>query len=183
MGNYNKTVIQYHNSYANTQNGDVIAKNISSIYYYNTNTTITCFNDTTYSSGLVTNSSLQCGSGDQGLSDIEETPFTAVNVSSLSYLVFNNTVTYDGAETIAGRSCDDFIISNATASNLQFNYSVFNLCIDTQYGVPLYFNETDVIGGVPSSFVFTATAVSTNVPSSEFVIPQQYLNSIQQSII
>jgi hypothetical protein len=97
--------------------------------------------------------------------------------------VFNNTVTYSGSKSIAGRNCDDFIISNATGANLQSNYSVFNLCIDTQYGVPLYFNETDVTNGVPGSFAFTATSVSTDVPSSEFVIPQQYINAIPHSII
>jgi hypothetical protein len=183
MGNYNKTVSTSMVTYTNSKNGVVIAKNVSSLYYYNTNTTIICFNDTSYSSTLVTNSSLQCGSGDQGESFIEETPFTAVNVSSLAYLVFNTTVTYDGAKSIAGRNCDDFIISNATGSNLESNYSVFNLCIDTQYGVPLYFNETDITRGVPSSFTFTATSVSADVSSSEFVIPQQYLNAVPHSII
>lgn len=183
LGDYNKTVDTSIVAYTNTENGDVIAKNVSGIYYYNTNTTLTCFNNTAYSSGLVTNSSLQCGSGDQGLNYIEETPYTAVNVSDLSYLVFNNTVTYGGTKTIAGRSCDDFIISNATSSNLESNYTVFNICVDTQYGVLLYLNDTDVTGGIPSSFEFTATAVSTNVPASAFVVPQQYLSAIQNPII
>ncbi len=110
MGNYNKTVTTGIVAYTNANNGEVITKNVSSVYYYNTNTTVTCFNDTTYSAGLVTNSSLQCGTGDQGLSYIEETPFTAVNVSSLSYLAFNNTLTYGGVKTIAGRSCDYLIV-------------------------------------------------------------------------
>jgi hypothetical protein len=183
LGDYNKTVITGTVAYTNAKNGTVIAKNMSSVYYYNTNTTVTCFNDTTYSSASVTNSSLQCASGDQGLSYLEETPFTAANVSALSYLVFNNTVTYSGTRSIAGRECDYFIISNETASNLQSNYTVYDLCIDTQYGIPLYVNATDVVGGVPSSFGFTATAVSANVSGSEFVIPQQYLSSISHSII
>ncbi len=177
LGSYNKTVMTSITAYADSKNGDVLEKNVSSIYYYNTNTTLICFNYTEYSMGQVTNSSLQCGSGDQGQNYIEETPFTAVNVSMLSYLVFNNTVTNNGARTIAGRGCDDFIISNATSSNLHSNYSVFNLCIDRQYGIPLYFNETDVTGGVPASFDFIATNVSTSVPSSEFIIPPQYLKA------
>jgi hypothetical protein len=183
LGNYNKTVITDTVTYTNSKSGAAIAKNVSSVYYYDTNATVTCFNDTTYSSELVTNSSLQCGSGDQGQNYIEETPYTAVNVSSLAYLVFNNTVTYSGAKSIAGSNCDDFIISNATSANLQSNYSVFNLCIDTHYGVPLYFNDTDVVKGVPSSFGLTATAVSASVSASEFVIPQQYLNAMPKSII
>ena len=182
LGNYNKSVLSDVISYTNTQNGDVILKNVSQLYYYNTNTTVTCYNDTTYSSGLITNSSLQCANGDQGQSYLEETPFTAANVSLLSYLVFNNSVTYSGTKSFAGRSCDNFIISNGTSTNLQSNYSVFDICVDTQYGVPLYFNETDIIGGVPSSETFMATMVSSNVPSSEFVIPQAYLNSIQSGI-
>jgi hypothetical protein len=117
------------------------------------------------------------------MSFIEATPYTAVNVSSLSYLVFNSTVSYTGTKTIAGRGCDNFIISNATASNLQSNYSIFNICLDNQYGIPLYLNQTVVSGGIPSSFAVTATAVSANASSSEFVIPQQYLNAIPKSII
>ncbi len=156
---------------------------MSGTYYYNTNTTLTCFNDTTYSAGLVTNSSLQCGSGDQGMSFMEATPYTAVNVSSLSYLVFNSTVSDAGAKTIGGRGCEDFIISNATTANLQSNYSVFNICLDNQYGIPLYLNQTVVSGGIPSSFAVMATAVSANASSSEFVIPQQYLNAVPKSII
>ncbi len=183
MGNYNRTVITGIVAYTNSKNGVLLAKNVSSVYYYHTNATVTCFNDTTYSSPIGTNSSLQCGSGDQGLSYLEQTPFTAANVSSLSYLVINTTVTYSGTKSIAGRSCDDFIISNATASNLQSNYTVYTMCIDTQYGMPLYFNATEVAGGVPNSFAFTATAVSTSVPAAEFVIPPQYLSTISHSII
>lgn len=183
LGSYNRSAITSIATYTNSKNGEVIAKNVSSLYYYNTNTTLICFNDTTYSSGLITNSSLKCANGDQGLSYIEETPFTAANVSVLGYLVFNATITYGGIKTIDGRSCDSFIISNATSANLQSNYSVFNLCLDTQYGIPLYFNQTDVVGGVPSSFVITATAFSLNASRSEFVILQQYLNAIRHSII
>jgi len=192
LNNYNKTIYRNEIAYTNSANGEVMAENLSYLYYYSpdniTNSSmagkqVTCINETAYSAGLVTNSSLQCGYGDQGNSYLEETPFTAVNVSSLSYLVFNNTVTYSGIRTIAGRSCDNFIITNATASNIQSNYSVFDFCVDRQYGVPLYYNQTYVTGGVPSSFSFTATLVSTNVTGADFAIPQSYLNTIQKSII
>lgn len=183
LGNYNRTAIINISAYTNSKNGDIIEESINDTYYYNTNTTVTCFNDTSSTSGLVTNSSLGCANGDQGLSYLEETPFTALNVSALGYLVFNSTVTYGGIKTIAGRSCDSFIISNATTANLESNYSVFNLCLDTQYGVPLYLNQTDVVSGLQSSFSFTAKAVAANVTSSDFVIPQSYLNTIQKSII
>jgi hypothetical protein len=183
LGNYNATSIISVVAYKNSKSGVAIAKNVSEIYYYSTNATITCFNDTSYSSTLIANASLQCASGDQGQSYLEETPFTAVNVSSLSYLVFNNTVTYGGTKKIAGRGCDDFVISNATASNLRSNYTIFNLCIDTQYGIPLYLNDTTVVNGLPSSFAFTATAVSAAVTSSELAIPPQYLNAVPKSII
>jgi hypothetical protein len=183
MGNYNKTVITQITAYTNAGNGQDISKNVNITYYYNTNQTVTCFNSTSYSAGIISNTSVACGDGDQGMSYLEETPFTAANVSGLSYLVFNSTVSYTGVKTIAGRSCDNFIISNATASNLQSNYTVFGLCIDTQYGVPLYFNETEVTGGIPSSFSLSATSLTTNVSSSEFVIPSSYLSTIQGSII
>jgi len=177
MGDYNKTVISSTVEFGNL-------RNVNSTYYYDTNTTVTCFNDTAYSGAQMTNSSLQCFSGDQGLSYLEETPFTAANVSALSYhLVFNNTVTYEGTKSMAGRDCDYFVISNATGANLRSNYSVFDLCIDPQYGIPLYLNETYVSAGVPSSIAFIATAVSANVSGSEFVIPQQYLNALPKSII
>ncbi len=177
LGNENRTAVTGIIAYTNARNGDVLAKNVTGTYYYNTNTTLICFNDTSYSSVLVTNSSLQCGSGDQGLSFMEQTPYTAVNVSSLSYLIFNTSVSYVGTKSVIGRSCDDFIISNATGANLESNYSVFNICVDRQYGIPLYFNETDVSYGIPSSFAITATAVSTNVTSQDMVIPSQYISA------
>jgi hypothetical protein len=114
---------------------------------------------------------------------MEESPFTAANVSSLSYLVFNATVEFEGPKSIAGRSCDDFVISNETASNEQSDYIVFNLCIDSQYGVPLYFNETEVYQGVPYAAAATATSVSTDVTGSDFTIPQQYLNAVPRAIV
>jgi hypothetical protein len=183
LGNYNVTSIASVVAYTNTKSKVVIEKNVSEIYYYDTNTTLTCFNDTSYSSTLIANASLQCAFGDQGLSYLEESPFTAVNVSSLSYLVFNNTVTYGGTRRIAGRGCDDFVISNETASNLRSNYTIFNFCIDSQYGIPLYINDTTVVNGIPSSFAFAATAVSVNVTGSELAIPRQYLNAVPKSII
>ncbi len=183
LGEYNRTDIASVVAYTDKESNAMIAKNVSSVYYYGSNTTVTCFNDTDYSSSSITNSSLQCGTGDQGLSYLEQTPFTAANVSELSYLVFNNTVTYSGTRSIAGRSCDNFIISNETPSNLQENYTVYGFCIDKQYGIPLYFNATEVVGGAPSSFAFTATEVSANVSASELVVPQQYLKAIPHSII
>lgn len=183
MGDYNRSALTTIVDYTDSKNGDVIEKNISSIYYYKTNVTVTCFNDTVYTSGPLTNSSLACANGDQGLSFLEQTPFTAANVSGLSTLIFNSTISYGGIKTIAGRSCDSFIISNATTANLQSNYSVYGMCVDTQYGILLYLNQTDVVGGAPSSFTFTATAVSTDVSGSELVIPQQYLSAIPKSII
>lgn len=182
MGNYNKTVIASIVTDSNAKTGEIIAKNASYVYYYNTNTTLTCFNETIYSAS-VSNSSLDCGSGDQGLDYIEEAPFTAANVSSLSYLALNNTVTYQGIRSIAGRNCDNFIISNETGSNLESNYTVFDMCVDRQYGILLYINETEVSNGLPSSFVMTAVSVSPYVNASEFVIPQRYLNAKSSSII
>lgn len=183
LGNENRTTITGIVAYTNENNSEQISKNVSSLYYYNTNETVLCYNDTTYTAGLVDNSTLECGTGDQGLSYIEDTPFTAANVSSLSYLVYNNSVSYGGTKTIAGRTCDSFVISNETGANLESNYSVFDLCLDTQYGVPLYMNETDVVYGTPSSFSFTATGLSTNVTASEMTIPQAYINAIPKSII
>ena len=182
LDNYNRTTITSITTYANSKTGAQIAKNVSSIYYYDSNTTITCFNTTAYSGTVVENSSLQCGPGDQGLDHIEETPFTAANVSILAYLVFNNTVTYGGAKSVLGRSCDNFIISNETSANLESNYSSINICIDKQYGIPLYLNQTNVVHGVPSSYEFAAIVVSANVSGSEFIIPQKYLNAVSSPV-
>jgi hypothetical protein len=183
LGNYNRTTVSGTTDYANAKGGTLIERNTSSVYYYHTNTTITCSNVSAYSQLSAPSSSLQCYSGDDGLSYIEEAPFTAANVSSLSYLVFNSTMTYSGRRSYAGRACDNFVISNATSSNIASNYTVFDLCVDTQYGILLYLNQTNVANGIPSPFAFSATAVSLNVSGSELVIPQAYLSNVSHSII
>lgn len=174
LGNYQKTVITNITTYRDLTNGAVIMKDVNNIYHYNTNITLTCVNDTIYSSTAIINSSLQCSYGDQNLSYIELTPFTAVNVSPLINLEPNQTVAYSSTMSVLGRKCDNFIISNANSSGRQLNYSVFYICIDTQYGIPLYFNLTTTL----DSFAYTATSLSTYVSSSAFIIPQQYLNAI-----
>lgn len=185
LNDYNRTDVINLFAYTNTKDGDVLSENVSDIEYYNSNTTIICFNQTTYELGAKTNSSLQCESGDGGESFIEQFPFTADNITAFAFVIDNATYSlkYVGTETYIGRSCDDFIISNETTSNLLTNYSAFSMCLDHQYGVPLYFNATEVVGGIPNSTVYTATALSTNVTASDFVIPQAYLDNVSHSII
>ncbi|MDE1860674.1 MAG: hypothetical protein KGH72_03050 [Candidatus Micrarchaeota archaeon] len=182
FGSYNKSVFSSVVTYADSQNGSTIAKNISKVYYYNTNTMLTCFNYTSYLSNSVTNSSLSCSHGDNGFSYLEVTPYTIANVTPLALLVFNNSVSYSGVKDVFGRNCDYFAISNVTSANTRSNYSVIDICLDKQYGFPLFLNETLVSAGLPNSFSLTADLVSTNVSQSEFVVPQRYINATQQAI-
>jgi hypothetical protein len=183
MGNYNRTDINIVQGYTDTKTGIVLLQNVSGLEYYNTNATIICFNETTYSSGILTNSSLQCQKGDDGQSYVEEYPFTADNISSLSVLVLEGSIRYAGQQTIIGRSCDEFDYSNATSPNPLSNYTEMDMCLDTQYGIPLYLNTTFVSGGIPNSTAYTATSFTTNVSASELAIPQAYLSNVSQSII
>ncbi len=183
LGNYNKTVYRNVVSYTNARTGKVLARNVSSTYYYETNVTITCFNQTSTDSNGNVNSNLQCSNGIAGQNYLESFPFTASNVSMLGILITEGNLTYGGTKNIANRECDNFLFSNVTQNNLLANYSVINLCIDSKYGIPLYVNETDVTNGMPNSTAFIATYFTTNVSMSDFSIPQSYLNSIPKSVI
>jgi hypothetical protein len=189
LGKQNASSITQVLAYTNTKTNQVVAKNVSEIAYYNTtNSTISCFNDSVYGEGpyglAKTNSSLQCYSGDGGASFLEGYPFRITNVSSIAALIYEGNMTYQGTKMVIGRSCDSFVISNETSANLLSNYSVDSMCIDTQYGVPLYFNETDVIGGKPyPALGLTATLISTNVPQSAFNIPVAYSDNVSSSLI
>lgn len=188
-GNQNVSVQRDMLVYTNEATGQVLAKNITALYYYNiSSNTITCYNQTTYTLGAyglaVSNATLQCQPGDGGLSYLEEYPFRPTNVSSIAVLVNMGNITYKGSKTVMGRSCDDFILSNATSANLLSNYSTLDVCIDKQYGIPISFNETDVVGGVPQKpYTFVATSISSSVSASDFVIPSEYLSNVSQSII
>ncbi len=183
LGSYNRSDLSNPVIYTNVKTRQVIASNTSGIEYYRTaNTTITCFNQTTLSSG-VTNSSIDCTNGDGGISSLEQFPFSIGNVTALAAQMLAANLTYGGTKTIIGRPCDSFVASNETTSNLLSNYSVIAVCIDRQYGIPLYLNETDIVGGIPNSTEFTITRISTNVSGSDFVIPQKYLDNLSQSII
>jgi len=180
---YNRTDYVSIVSYTDTKTNVVLQENVSAVEFYSTNKTISCFNDTSYASGLQTNNTLQCYNGDEGLDYLEQSPFSAANDSGLAYLVFNNTVSYRGTKSYAGRSCDDFLISNASYSNLQSNYTVYDICLDSQYGIPLYLNQTNVTNGMPTSFYFVATAVSADVNASQVAIPTAYSSIVQSSFI
>jgi hypothetical protein len=180
LGSFNKTIIRNTLIYSNSKTGKLVSKNISSIYYYSSNTTITCFNDTTIISNH-SNSSLQCTSGDAGLDYILKYPYMASNISQFGYLILEGNITYGGVKAILGRNCDSFEFSNVTHTTLLSNYSVTNLCLDSVYGIPIYARSIDIVNGTPiSTYNYTATNFSTNVQGSSFIIPAAYLTNISK---
>lgn len=168
--------------YVGSANGSVISRNFTGIYYYsNSNNTVVCQNLTTYVGGRA-NSSFGCLKGNGGLQGIVDFPFTLNNLTAVGYLGQSN-ITYEGTRSVAGRSCQSFL-SSGLGSNLFGNYSIVSVCLDGQYGIPLYYNETDYSGGTAyQGPYFLAESVSTNVSPSELAIPGAYLNDSSSSMI
>ena len=176
LGSNNKSILLGAAAYLSPKTRKLLAQNLSEIYYYNTSvSTLTCINQTVNYSGLI-NSSLQCGKGDSGLSYLNAFPFRIANVSALGTLVTDANVTQKAPRLIDGRSCDNFYFSNETKANHLNNYSISEVCLDSQYGTPLLINESDVVSGIAyPGTVLTAVNFSTAVSISEFAIPQDYL--------
>ncbi len=179
LGDSGKSVLTSIVTYSNTITKNTILENRSTVYYYNTpSNTITCLNQSTNSSGVI-NSSISCYPGNGGLTYLNGFPFSVTNVTSLALIVYQGSTSYQGMKTIDGRFCDSYFFRNGSSTNLSSNYSTLSLCIDQQYGLPLYFNETQVIRGALNSLAFTAIKVSTNVSNAEFVIPAAYLKDVR----
>ncbi len=177
LGSYRKTLYKNVLSYTNAKTGALISKNTTNIYYYDSNITLTCLNQSVTNSSGGIQSSLNCSRGINGQNYLAAFPFTASNISELGVFVVEGNLTYAGTRSIINRNCDDFIFSNLTQVNRPSSYSVVNLCLDMQDGVPLYANQTEILNGVPSSpATLTATYFSTNVSNSTFMIPNAYLN-------
>jgi hypothetical protein len=167
----NQTIDSYHLA---GYNKTVYHTNTYTIYYYETNMTLACLNQS--------GSSVKCSKGTGGYNYLVKFPYTAKNISMFGILMVEGNLTSTGTQIIAGRKCDNFEFSNLTRGNLLSNYSVINLCLDSQYGIPLYVNETGVIGGALNSAVrLTATYFSTNVSKSDFAIPASYTKALQNA--
>lgn len=165
-------------TYFDAASNSIVGTNSSDVYFYNTTQgTVTCINETT-SAGIIRNGNLTCTFGDGGLGYLRSFPFEITNVTALGYLG-TGSVTYSGPSTMIGRACDDFLVSNLISPSAS-NYSQVSLCMDEQYGIPLYFNETDYSNGVPSQgLLLVAQNISSNVPASAVSIPAAYESSAQ----
>jgi hypothetical protein len=182
LGSDSRSIYAVNATFTNVANGKVLNWSASTVYYYNTTSaTVTCQSNTTTS--MPVNSSPYCFTGAGGASFLQSFPFTLKNLSYMGYLSEDNgvllgnvSVSYGGTKTYAGNRCDSFVISNATADLLS-NYSVYDICIDGALGLPLYFNQTDIVdGAVNDTYYLQAVSVSTNVSSSDFVIPSAYIS-------
>lgn len=145
------------------------ATNITSLYYYNTPSEITCLNESA-SQGIV-----QCLNGTGGLPFLKSFPFTISNITSLKYFGDYN-ITYTGVRIIDGRECDDFL-SLTKFLNSSGNYSLAYICLDQQYGIPLIFNESIVANGTRSNGPFLQlTSITMNVTATNFSVPGKFIN-------
>jgi hypothetical protein len=176
MGNNSTSTLYAAVTYHNAANNALLISNDSNIYFYDTpQNTVTCLNQTTYEAGT-SSANLTCTYGDGGLYYLDSFPFVITNVTALGYLGPAD-VTYLGTKTIIGRTCDNFMISNQTGGLIS-NYTTVSTCLDTQYGIPLYFNETDFSGGLPSQgMLLVVQNISTNVSGQAFVIPPAYISN------
>jgi len=175
LGNYSKALFLNNIVYTNTTNNATVVRNISDVYYYATpNNTITCLNQSSYVYGTTNGVSLECVHGTGGLSYLMFFPFTIRNVTALAYLG-QDSISYQGLQSTNGRACDAFVVSNATSAT-QSNYSRVLMCLDSQYGIPLYFNETNIVDGSLQQGAFLmATSVSAGPSASQMAIPSEYL--------
>ncbi len=182
LGSDIKSVYLGNITYMDAASGKVLDWNTSTLYYYNTTSgTVTCQLSTTM--GMPVNSSPYCMGG-VGAAFLTSFPFTLKNLSYMGYLAVDNaillgnvSVSYDGVRSYAGRRCDNFIVSNETSSLLS-SYNTFDVCIESGLGLPLYFNETDILNGVVNDTSYLqAVNVSTNVSGAEFTIPASFIGS------
>lgn len=182
LGSEIKSIFNSNFTQIDQSSNTLITKNDTSLYFYSTsNGTMACAIDDKYMNST-SNFSIRCQRGDAGLSFLEQFPSVPTNSSSIIfYLTIGNT-SYVGQKSFIGRSCDDFHITNETTSPA--NYTTAEICIDKQYGVPLYLNMSDVAGGsVTSGSTLVATSITTNVSASEFVIPAKFLNNVSSGTI
>ncbi len=179
-GNYSVSTSDAVVSYRNLATNELLQQNVSKLYFYSTpQDVVSCLNETT-NTGISSNSNFTCTLGDGGLGYLDSFPSTISNLTALGYLGVGK-VTYSGNLTILGRSCNSFYISNLTAYGSD-NYSTISTCLDSQYGLPLYFNETDYINGVQTQgMLLLLRNITTNVAQSSLAIPAAYLGNAQNA--
>ncbi len=177
--NYSVTIYKNTTTYTDANTGELLSKNVSGIYYYSkANMQIECANHTTINTAGAENTTLDCGHGIQNNYYLLQFPYYAKNISKLGILVIEGNITYTGTKAIANRSCDNFVFSNITNANLLLNYSVVDLCLDSEYGIPLYIRGTNIIQRVPNkTIIWTMSQFATNASASDFIVPEQYLRA------
>lgn len=74
------------------------------------------------------------------------------------------TISYVGPLTVAGRTCDRFLIQNATANS--------NICLDQQTGFALVNNVSEYVGTTLVTSNIVALTVANNVTAADFYQPQ-----------
>lgn len=175
-GSNSSSVLNSYIEYSNLTTNAIIFKNLTTIYYYNTSTAaITCINETTYSLGE-NHSVFQCIRG-AGLVFLNRFPFTLLNLSSMIPVTSTSRIQYAGRVTTRLGECDGFVVNTEAHTSSPIN-STFTLCLDTIYGIPLYFNMSTVAHHVTQrSATLVAFNLSTNVSNSHFVIPQAWLKN------
>lgn len=178
--NYDKALFFSQVIYTGSKNNTVLGINTTRLYYYETpNNTVTCLNQSGYFGNAVINTSIRCLQGNGGILDLVSFPFTITNLTSFGYIGLSN-ITAQGTKVIDGRTCNSFVSSSA-GKNLLANYSTAEFCLDTQYGIPIYYNETDVIDGAEYQGLYIVIkSMTTNLSQSDFTIPQTYLDYVKQ---
>ncbi len=175
MGQDLRSTFSQNITVKNKNTGATINSTNSTLYYYNTlYGELTCLNQTKHSGGK-SNTTLKCYQGNGGLSELSKFPFNLSDAGSIAELLVGNNISYTGPRYgIGGRPCDLFSLSsNQTGTN----FTTMDICLDKQYGVPLYFNSTSVLQNqIYSTNLLLALNFSTNVTAEDFAIPAAYRN-------
>ncbi len=176
FGGYSKAVMDTSLSYAQGQNTLVSYSNITS--YFNTPMLeLTCVNQSVYHTAGASNATISCINGTSS-EQADSFPISINAVAGLEAITKTYSGSYLGTKNISGRTCDDYLFSNTT----QAVTTTYNICLDTDYGMPLYMNETVAKNGTYSySTYMIMKRIYSNLNSSYFKIPAADAHNIGNS--
>ena len=166
LGGYSKSVMDTSLSYMQGQNTLDNYSNITS--YFNTPALkLRCVNQSVYRTSGASNATVSCVNGSTS-EQAGSFPLSINAAVGLAAIANGYSGSYLGKRNISGRMCDDYLFSNTTYAVT----TTYNICLDRNYGIPVYMNETVFKDGVYShSTYMVLKRIYTSLNSSYFKIP------------
>ena len=163
---YSKEVMDVSLSYMQGHNTLDNYSNVTS-YFVTPALKLSCINQSVYRTAGTSNTTVSCvnGSSPEQAGSFPLSIKAAVNLASIATTYPGS---YLGTKNISGRICNDYLFSNTT----QAVTTTYNICLDSDYGIPDYMNETVFKDGVYShSTYMVLKRIYTSLNSSYFKIP------------